>query len=102
MLFRIGFWFFHSYFSYKNSKEIVNLKASSNLNDSVRIKFDDNKLQSGTNVLISKTDHPIDVSLMYKEINQCQNIIDRLEKILGYVRNENTNPMQIIDSKKNV
>lgn len=38
----------------------------------------------------SKTafEHPIDIALMYKEINQCQNIIDRLEKILGVMRDD--------------
>jgi len=53
------------------------------------------KLQVGTNF-----EHPIDISLMYKEINQCQNIIDRLEKILGSVRDENEKFAQTIDSKE--
>jgi hypothetical protein len=37
---------------------------------------------------------------MYKEINQCQNIIDRLEKILGFIRDDNGKPGQTIDSKE--
>jgi len=37
---------------------------------------------------------------MYKEINQCQNIIDRLDKILGSVRDENEKFAQTIDSKE--
>jgi len=53
------------------------------------------KLQVGTNF-----EHPIDISLMYKEINQCQNIIDRLDKILGSVRDENEKLVQTIDSKE--
>ncbi|CAF2488414.1 unnamed protein product [Rotaria sp. Silwood2] len=39
---------------------------------------------------------------MYKEILQCQNIIDRLEKILGFVRDENVNPIQKIDTTKSL
>jgi hypothetical protein len=38
---------------------------------------------------------------MYKEIIQCQSIIDRLEKILGFIRDENQNPVQSFDGKKN-
>lgn len=33
-------------------------------------------------------EHPIDIALMYKEINQCQNTIDRLDKILGVMRDD--------------
>jgi hypothetical protein len=36
---------------------------------------------------------------MYKEIIQCQSIIDRLENILGFIRDENENPAQSFDSK---
>jgi len=53
------------------------------------------KLQVGTNF-----EHPIDISLMYKEINQCQNIIDRLDKILGTVRDENEKLVRTIDSNE--
>ncbi|CAF4564503.1 unnamed protein product, partial [Rotaria sp. Silwood2] len=56
----------------------------------------------GINALIPKTEHPNDTSLMYKEILQCQNIIDRLEKILGFVRDENVNPIQKIDTTKSL
>jgi hypothetical protein len=34
---------------------------------------------------------------MYQEIIQCQSIIDRIEKILGFIRDEN--PVQSIDGK---
>jgi hypothetical protein len=76
------------------------LKISSNLTDPTRIKLHGNKLEFGSNTLMPKFEHPIDISLMYKEINQCQNIIDRLEKILGFVRDEKENPGQTIDSKE--
>ena len=36
---------------------------------------------------------------MYKEITQCQSIIDRLEKILGFIRDENQSSVQSFDSK---
>jgi len=68
--------------------------------DPTRIKLQDNKSQFGTNASIPNFEHPIDISLMYKEINQCQNIIDRLEKILGSVRDENEKFAQTIDSKE--
>jgi len=58
------------------------------------------KLQAGTNALTSTLDYPIDISLMYKEINECQNIIDRLDKILGSMRDENENALQATESKK--
>ncbi|CAF3336880.1 unnamed protein product [Rotaria sp. Silwood1] len=91
-----------SYMSYKINNEIIDLKAPSNLNDPTQIKLQDNKLQFGTNALIPKTEHPTDTSLMYKEILQCQNIIDRLDKILGFVRDENVNPIQKIDTTKSL
>ncbi|CAF4151075.1 unnamed protein product [Rotaria sp. Silwood2] len=91
-----------SYMSYKINNEIIDLKVPSNLNDPTRIKLQDNKLQFGINALIPKTEHPNDTSLMYKEILQCQNIIDRLEKILGFVRDENVNPIQKIDTTKSL
>ncbi|CAF0922263.1 unnamed protein product [Rotaria sordida] len=91
-----------SYMSYKINNEIIDLKSSSNVNDPTRIKLQDNKLQFGTNPLIPKTEHPTDTSLIYKEIIQCQNIIDRLEKILGSVRDENVNPIQKIDTTKSL
>ena len=36
---------------------------------------------------------------MYKEIIECQSISDRIEKILGFVRDENQNPVQSFASK---
>ena len=56
--------FSSSFFSHKISPQSMDLK---NTSDPTRTAFE----------------HPIDIALMYKEINQCQNIIDRLEKILG-------------------
>jgi hypothetical protein len=77
----------NSFTSYKIKNEITNLM------DPTRIKLQDNKS-------IPNFEHPIDISLMYKEINQCQNIIDRLEKILGSVRDENEKFAQTINSKE--
>ena len=64
--------------------EISDFRTPANVSDSMRMK-----LQAGTNGLAAKSSAPIDVSLMYKEINECQNIIDRLDKILGTMRDEN-------------
>ncbi len=89
-----------SYFSYKIKNEIIDLKAPSNLTDPTRIKLQENKLEFGTNALMPKFEQPTDISLMYKEIIQCQSIIDRLEKILGFIRDENQNPVQSFDSNK--
>jgi hypothetical protein len=52
------------------------------------------KLQSGANALTASLNYPADVSLMYKEINECQNIIDRLDKILGTMRDDNEKPSE--------
>jgi hypothetical protein len=90
---------FDSYFSYKIKNEVIDLKAPLNSNDPTRIKLQDNKLQFGTNALSSTPEYPLDISLMYKEILQCQNTIDRLDKILGFLRDENENPAQSVDSK---
>jgi hypothetical protein len=89
-----------SYFSYKIKNEIIDLKAPSNLTDPTRIKLQDNKLEFGTNALMPKFEQPTDISLMYKEIIQCQNTIDRLDKILGFVRDEKPNPTQMNNSKQ--
>jgi hypothetical protein len=35
---------------------------------------------------------------MYKEIIQCQSVIDRIEKILGFIKDENQNPVQSFES----
>jgi hypothetical protein len=37
---------------------------------------------------------------MYKEVIQCQNVIDRIEKILGFIRDENQSPLQAFDCKR--
>ena len=78
---------------------MIDLKAPLNSNNPTQIKLQENKLQFGTNALSPTPEYPMDISLMYKEILQCQNIIDRLEKILGFLRNENDNSTQPIDSK---
>jgi hypothetical protein len=88
------------YFCYKIKNEISDLKAPSNLNDPTRIQLQDDKLQIGTNALTPLPEYPLDITLMYKEIIQCQSIIDRLEKILGFIRDENQNPVQSFDSNK--
>ena len=74
------------------------MKAPSNSNDPTRIKLQDDKLQIGTNALTPLPEYPVDITLMYKEIIQCQNIIDRIEKIAGFVRDENQNPVQSVAS----
>jgi hypothetical protein len=89
-----------SYFSYKIKNEITDLQITSNLTDPTRIKLQNNKLQIGTNTLIPNFEHPIDISLMYKEISECQNIIDRLDKILGFIRDDNEKSVQTTDSKQ--
>jgi hypothetical protein len=38
---------------------------------------------------------------MYQEIIQCQSVIDRIEKILGFIRDENQSPVQTFDCKTN-
>ena len=41
----------------------------------------------------------LDITLMYKEIIQCQSVIDRIEKILGFIRDESQSPAQAFDCK---
>lgn len=89
----------NSYFCYKIKNEISDLKAPSILNEPTRIKLQDNKLQVGTNALTPLPEYPVDITLMYKEITECQNVIDRLEKILGFIRDDNQNPVKSNDSK---
>ncbi|CAF4545963.1 unnamed protein product [Rotaria sp. Silwood1] len=91
-----------SYFSYKIKNEISDLKAPSNLNDPTRIKLQDDKLQMGTNALTPLPEYPLDITLMYKEAIECQNIIDRIEKILGFIKDENQNPLKSFDSSKSI
>ncbi|CAF1439450.1 unnamed protein product [Rotaria magnacalcarata] len=81
-----------SFTSYKINNSVIDLKAPSNLTDPTRIKLQDNKLEFGTTAVIPKLENPSDLTLMYKEILQCQNIIDRIEKILGFIKAESVNP----------
>ncbi|UJR23110.1 hypothetical protein I4U23_026131 [Adineta vaga] len=80
-----------NYFCYKIKDEISDLKAPSNSNDPTRIKLQDDKLLIGTNILTTTSEYPVDIALMYKEIIECQSIVDRIEKIVGYVRDESQN-----------
>ncbi|CAF4057996.1 unnamed protein product [Adineta steineri] len=89
-----------SYFCYKIKSEISDLKAPANLNDPTRIKLQDDKLQIGTNALTPLSEYPVDITLMYKEIIECQSISDRIEKILGFVRDESQNPVQSFATTK--
>ena len=66
--------FFLSFFLHKIQPQINDMNTSS---DQTRVK-----------IAPAAFEHPIDTSLMYKEINQCQNTIDRLEKILGLMRDD--------------
>ncbi|CAF3780229.1 unnamed protein product [Rotaria sordida] len=91
-----------SYFCYKIKNEISDLKAPANLNDPTRIKLQDDKLQIGTNALTPLPEYPLDITLMYKEVIECQNVIDRIEKILGFIRDENQNPVKSFDSTKSI
>ncbi len=93
--------FSSSYFCYKIRNEVSDLKAPPNLNDPTRIKLQDDKLQIGTNALTPLPEYPLDITLMYQEIIQCQSVIDRIEKILGFIRDENQSPVQTFDCKTN-
>lgn len=77
------------------------MKSSSNLYDPTRIQVQNDKLQMGTNMIPPEQEYPVDISLMYKEIIQCQSVIDRIEKILGFIRDENQNPVNSLESKSN-
>ncbi|CAF4882206.1 unnamed protein product, partial [Rotaria socialis] len=89
-----------SFTSYKINNSVIDLKAPSNLTDPTRIKVQDNKLEFGTTAVIPKFENPSDLTLMYKEILQCQNIIDRIEKILGFIKAESVNPKLADESTK--
>lgn len=91
------FFYLNSYFSYKLKSEFPDFKAPSNLMDPTRIKLQGDKFQMGTNILTSMTEFPTDIKLMYKESIECQNVIDRLEKILGFIRDESQTPQKSID-----
>jgi hypothetical protein len=91
--------FSSSYFCYKIRNEVSDLKAPSNLNDPTRIKLQDDKLQIGTNALTPLPEYPLDITIMYKEVIQCQSVIDRIEKILGFVRDEHQSSSQAFDGK---
>ena len=89
-----------SYFCYKIKNEISDMKGPPNLHDPTRIKLQDDKLLVGTNALTPIPEYPADITLMYKEVIQCQNVIDRIEKILGFIRDENQSPLQTFDDSK--
>ncbi|CAF3900099.1 unnamed protein product [Rotaria sp. Silwood2] len=91
-----------SYFCYKIKNEISDLKAPSNLNDPTRIKLQDDKLQVGTNALTPLPEYPLDITIMYKEIIECQNVVDRIEKILGFIKDESQTPIKSLDSTKSI
>ena len=78
---------------------MADLKAPSNLNDPTRIQLQGDKLQFGSNALTPTPEYPRDITLMYKEIFQCQSVIDRLEKILGFIRDENQSSLQSLETK---
>lgn len=76
------------------------MKGPPNLHDPTRIKLQDDKLLVGTNALTPIPEYPADITLMYKEVIQCQNTIDRIEKILGFIRDENQGSLQTLDDGK--
>lgn len=71
---------------------MITLKSPTNLSDSSRMNFQDSKLQFGASGINLKSESSTDVSIMYKEITECQNVIDRVEKILSCVKDENVDP----------
>jgi hypothetical protein len=80
--------FVSSYFSYNIKHEVIDYKTTGNLYDPTRIQIQNDRVQFGTNVLPPQHELPMDVTLMYKEFTQCQNIIDQLEKIMEFIRTE--------------
>lgn len=75
-------------------------KAPPNTHDPTRIQLQENKIQFGNYATLPASNQPIDISLMYKEILQCENIIERLDKILGFIRDDTTsNALVPSDSK---
>ncbi|CAF0845592.1 unnamed protein product, partial [Didymodactylos carnosus] len=74
-----------TFFTYKIKSELPDLTSSTNSSDPTRIKVQSDKLLFG-----SVTAFPTDISLLYKEINECQNTIDKIEKILGFMQNDST------------
>lgn len=89
--------FFSSFISYKIHHERTDLRLSANVSDPTGIKFQNNTLLIGTNTAASQPEQPIDLSLMYKEINQCHSVIDRIDKILQFVQNDNEKAFQKYD-----
>ena len=87
-----------SYVSYKIHRELTDLKAPSNAHEPTRIQLQENKIQFGSYASLPASDQPIDISLMYKEILQCENIIERLDKILGFIKDENQSPVPTMES----
>ncbi|UJR25800.1 hypothetical protein I4U23_007150 [Adineta vaga] len=91
-----------NFISYKINHERTDLKLATNLTDPSGIKFQNNTINFGTNTTVSKPEQPIDLSLMYKEINQCHNIIDRIDQILGFVQDDNEKALQKYDARKSL
>ena len=89
--------FFSSFISYKIHHERTDLRLSTNVSDPTGIKFQNNTLLIGTNTATSQPEQPIDLSLMYKEINQCHSVIDRIDKILQFVQNDDEKALQKYD-----
>ena len=69
------------------------------MNDPTRIQIQNDKLQFGTNALTPIPEYPADINLMFKEINQCQTVIDRIENILGFIRTEKQSSTQSFETK---
>ena len=89
-----------SFISYKLQHERTDLRPASNLTDPTGIKVQSNTVNFGTNTTTSKPEQPIDLSLMYKEINQCHSTIDRIDQILGFVQDENDKALQKFDGNR--
>lgn len=81
---------------------------SSNIGSDVKVPtspVDRSRAGASFNTSVSSrlVEYPTDLSLMHKEITQCQNIIDRLEKILGVLPSEaddDERVSQSIDGKR--
>ncbi|CAF1389296.1 unnamed protein product [Adineta ricciae] len=89
-----------NFISYKIHHERTDLRLSTNVSDPTGIKFQNNTLLIGTNTATSQPEQPIDLSLMYKEINQCHSVIDRIDKILQFVQNDEEKALQKYDATK--
>ena len=86
---------FDSYFS-SNIKSDV--KVPTSVVDPSRSSASWSAASFDTSVSSRIVEYPTDLSLMHKEITQCQNIIDRLEKILGVLPNEDDDDERVSQS----